>query len=126
MDSWEDEGLFITKSSAKTDISAEMEGNVVKPFDISVSALIDFWRRRFHYRFLNRAKIKNANYSFRMREVWQKLGIRRQPPEERNEAVWKQEYSDEPVIQQWTRVKRKRYCWQCCKLSVFVHFSLLH
>ena len=42
MDSWEDEGLFITRSSTKTDISAEMEGNVVKRFDISVSALIDF------------------------------------------------------------------------------------
>ena len=42
MDSWEDEGLFITQSSTKTDISAEMEGNVVKRFDISVSALIDF------------------------------------------------------------------------------------
>ena len=32
MDSWEDEGLFITQtaqSSTKADISAEMEGNVV-------------------------------------------------------------------------------------------------
>ena len=29
MDSWEDEGLFITQSSTKADISVEMEGNVV-------------------------------------------------------------------------------------------------
>ena len=38
MDSSEDEGLFITQSSTKRDISAEIEGNVVKRLNISVSA----------------------------------------------------------------------------------------
>ena len=38
MDSSEDEGLFITQSSTKGDISAEIEYNVVKRLDISVSA----------------------------------------------------------------------------------------
>ena len=40
MDSSEDEELFITQSSTKADISAEIEGNVVQRLDISVSALI--------------------------------------------------------------------------------------
>ena len=38
-----------------------------------------------------------------MQEVQQKLGIRRQPPEQkkqRNEAFLKQDYSGEPVIQE--------------------------
>ena len=40
MDSLEDKGLFITQSSTKGDISAEIEGNVVERLDISMSALI--------------------------------------------------------------------------------------
>ena len=40
MDSSEDERFFIIQSSTKGDISAEIEGNVVQPLDISVSALI--------------------------------------------------------------------------------------
>ena len=46
-----------------------------------------------------------------MLEVWQKLGIRRQPPEmgvrfeerkkQRNEAVLKEDYSGESIIQEY-------------------------
>ena len=60
MDSSQDEGLFITQSSTNAVISAEIEGNVMYCFDISVSALILYrlLQAAFPFSFfLNRAKI---------------------------------------------------------------------
>ena len=60
MDSSEEEGLFITQSSTKGDISTEIEGNVVQRVDVSVSALILYrlLKAAFPFSFfLNRAKI---------------------------------------------------------------------
>ena len=59
MDSSEDEELFITQSSTNADISAEIEGNAVQRFDISLSALILYWllKAALPFSFLNRAKI---------------------------------------------------------------------
>ena len=58
----EDEGLFITQSSMKGDISAEIEGNVVERLDIYVSALIRYrlLKASFLIFFFNRAEILSS------------------------------------------------------------------
>jgi len=125
MDSSEDERLFITQSSTKGDISAEIKGNVVQRLDIFVSACFNslstskggvssfFFLNREIERFrtpITASECEKFNKSWvsdASRRKWV-LKVFEERKKQRNEAVLTEDYSSELVIQEDSRRDGRR------------------